>query len=106
MSTRTDNIRISSEIIASDMLDDTTGISKEYRSDFMRLLVPCIVNASFWDRLGDQDMDNEAYEELDTIFSLFIQSDEVADLEKQIREDELWATELEAELNSEDEEVF
>lgn len=105
MSTRTDNIRISAEIIASDMLDDATGISKEYRSDFMRLLVPCIESASFWDRLEHEDgLDNAACEELDSIFSLFIQSDEVADLEKQIREDELWATELEDELNSE--EVF
>lgn len=101
MSTRTEDIRISAEIMASNMLDDATGISKEYRSDFMRLLVPCIESASFWDREADEigGLDEAAYEELDSIFSLFIQSDEVAYLEKQIHEDELWATELEDEMN-------
>lgn len=103
MSTRTQEIEISARMIAENMLLDS-DIDQAYRADFMALLVPCIKNASFWDR--DTELDDRAYEELDSIFGLFIQSDEVAYLEKTIQEDIHWATELEDELNSEDEEVF
>lgn len=84
----TENIRISASIMASNCLDNA-GMSGEYRSDYMAIL----------SRLIEENWSEAVHEDIDEIFNAFLNSDELAQLERQIQEDEAWDAYLDDDLD-------